>query len=58
MTGKELREARVAAGLSLRQVADAVGITHVRLGEIEREKVAPWLAEVGAIVRAIEKGAK
>ena len=31
-----LRRKRVAAGLSLREVADAVGVSHVTLGEIER----------------------
>lgn len=34
--GKYLRKHRVAAGLSLRNVADAVGISHVFLSEVER----------------------
>ena len=36
--GEYLRTRRVAAGKSLRQVADALGITHVYLGEVERGK--------------------
>ncbi len=38
--GQMLRRARVGAGLSLRQVADALGWPHVYLGEIERGKRA------------------
>ena len=34
--GTYLRTKRVAAGLSLRAVADALEITHVYLGEVER----------------------
>lgn len=34
--GIYLRDKRVAAGLSLRHVADQLGITHVYLGEVER----------------------
>lgn len=34
--GKLLRAKRMAAGLSLRQVATAVGVSHVFLGEVER----------------------
>lgn len=51
--GVYLREARTAAGKSLRDVADALGITHVYLGEVERgrrrslpEKYWEKLAEV------------
>jgi len=36
--GEYLRAKRVAAGRSLRQLADALGITHVYLGEVERGK--------------------
>ncbi|RKH69067.1 transcriptional regulator [Corallococcus interemptor] len=34
--GNFIRARRVAAGLSLRAVADRVGVTHVYLGEVER----------------------
>lgn len=34
--GVYLREKRVEAGRSLREVADALGISHVYLGEVER----------------------
>jgi transcriptional regulator with XRE-family HTH domain len=34
--GAYLRAQRVAAGLSLRQVADSLGVSHVYLGEVER----------------------
>jgi transcriptional regulator with XRE-family HTH domain len=41
--GEELREARLAAGLTQRQVAEAVGISHTEMSRIERG-VAPWVA--------------
>ncbi|WP_224364881.1 helix-turn-helix domain-containing protein [Hyalangium versicolor] len=34
--GNYIRQRRVEAGLSLRTVADLVGVTHVYLGEVER----------------------
>jgi transcriptional regulator with XRE-family HTH domain len=34
--GAYLREVRTASGKSLREVADALGISHVYLGEVER----------------------
>jgi transcriptional regulator with XRE-family HTH domain len=34
--GKFIRAKRIAAGLSLRDVADRLGVTHVTLGEVER----------------------
>jgi transcriptional regulator with XRE-family HTH domain len=34
--GRNLKEARLNAGLSLRALAEKLGITHVFLGEIER----------------------
>jgi hypothetical protein len=34
--GKALRDVRVVRGLSLREVASAVGLSVVRLGELER----------------------
>jgi len=34
--GEYLREVRTAAGKSLRDIADALGITHVYVGEVER----------------------
>ena len=34
--GRNLREARMNAGLTLRQLADKVGVTHVFIGEVER----------------------
>ena len=36
--GAYLREARVASGKSLREVADALSISHVYFGEVERGK--------------------
>jgi len=41
--GEEFREARLAAGLTQRQVADAVGISHTELSRIERG-LAVWVA--------------
>ena len=40
--GEEFREARLAAGLTQRHVAGAVGISHTELSRIERG-VAPWV---------------
>src|SRR5579872_614189 len=52
--GDYVRHARVANGLSLREVADAVGISHVYLGEVERGVRGPlmeshWDALIAAI---------
>jgi transcriptional regulator with XRE-family HTH domain len=41
--GEEFREGRLAAGLTQRQVADAVGISQAELSRVERG-VAPWVA--------------
>jgi transcriptional regulator with XRE-family HTH domain len=41
--GEEFREARLAAGLTQRQVAEAVGISHTEVSRIERG-LAPWVA--------------
>jgi transcriptional regulator with XRE-family HTH domain len=43
--GAYLRAQRVAAGLSLRQVADALGVSHVYLGEVERGVRGPIAKE-------------
>jgi transcriptional regulator with XRE-family HTH domain len=43
--GAYLREKRVAAGLSLRDVAQALGISHVYLGEVERGVRGPLRPE-------------
>lgn len=40
--GEEFREARLAAGLTQRQVAEVVGISHTELSRIERG-LAPWV---------------
>ena len=52
--GSYLRHARVASGRSLREVADAIGISHVYLGEVERGVRGPlmeshWDALLAAI---------
>lgn len=52
--GAYLRRERVTAGLSLRTVADAVGVTHVYLGEVERGVRGPmdkkwWPALIAAV---------
>jgi len=39
--GRYFRQAREEAGMSLRQAAKALGITHVYLGEVERGVRAP-----------------
>jgi len=36
VVGRYLRAKRVAAGLSLRRVAEQIGVSHVYLGEVER----------------------
>lgn len=46
--GKSLRNLRAGLGLSLREVADSLGWTHVRLGEIERGD-APTEVEASAL---------
>lgn len=52
--GAYLRRMRVAAGKSLREVAEAVGISHVYLGEVERGARGPLKPEHwDALVRAI-----
>jgi transcriptional regulator with XRE-family HTH domain len=43
--GNYLRQARVANGLSLRQVASALKISHVYLGEVERGVRGPLRQE-------------
>jgi transcriptional regulator with XRE-family HTH domain len=40
--GEEFREARLAAGLTQRQVAEAVGISQAELSRVERG-MAPWV---------------
>ena|SRR5437016_590857 len=52
--GQYLRTTRVAASLSLRAVADAIGISHVYLGEVERGVRGPLRPEHWpALMRAI-----
>ena len=52
--GAYLRRMRVAAGKSLREVAEAVGISHVYLGEVERGARGPLKPEHwDALIRAI-----
>jgi transcriptional regulator with XRE-family HTH domain len=52
--GAYLRRMRVAAGKSLREVAEAVGISHVYLGEVERGVRGPLKPEHwDALIRAI-----
>lgn len=58
--GRMLRGQRVKAGLSLRDVADKVGISHVYLGEVERGQRGPlpekhWAAVCAAIPGLMEK---
>lgn len=43
--GKRVREERVKAGLSLRDLAEATGVSHVTLGEIERGVHGRWPEE-------------
>ena len=52
--GEEFRASRLAAGLTLVDVADAVGISGAELSRVERG-LAPWLdiltaSKVGAVV--------
>ncbi len=52
--GTYLRATRIAAGCSLREVAEAVGISHVYLGEVERGVRGPLKPEHWpALLRAI-----
>src|SRR5215831_9813875 len=52
--GTYLRRARVASGLSLREVAGALKISHVYLGEVERGVRGPLRQEHwGALLKAI-----
>ena len=41
--GNYIRRMRVASGRSLREVADAIGISHVYLGEVERGVRGPLM---------------
>ena len=43
--GRCVRRYRVAAGLSLRRVADELGVSHVYLGEVERGVRGPMKKE-------------
>ncbi|HKN02074.1 MAG TPA: helix-turn-helix transcriptional regulator [Candidatus Binataceae bacterium] len=52
--GRYLRQKRVAAGRSLREVASALGLSHVYLGEVERGVRGPlrpehWVALLKAV---------
>lgn len=52
--GRYIRRRRVEAGLSLRAVADRLGISHVYLGEVERGVRPPFVRERwDALVSAI-----
>ena len=51
--GRFIRDKRVAADLTLREVASAVGISAVRLGEIERDKRFPSASERLALIECI-----
>jgi transcriptional regulator with XRE-family HTH domain len=51
--GQEFREARLAAGLTQRQVAEVVGISHTELSRIERG-LALWVSfETLALIAAV-----
>jgi transcriptional regulator with XRE-family HTH domain len=56
--GEYLRDKRVEAGLSLRQVAERIGVTHVFLGEVERGKSAPLAKRHWAALAEIIPGVK
>ena len=52
--GRYIRTQRLKAGLSLRNVADAIGISHVYLAEVERGVRAPFKSERWpAVIKAI-----
>jgi|HubBroStandDraft_1064217.scaffolds.fasta_scaffold33289_4 transcriptional regulator with XRE-family HTH domain len=52
--GAYLRRQRIESGRSLREVAEAVGISHVYLGEVERGVRGPLKPEHwSALVRAV-----
>lgn len=55
--GNYIRQERIKAKLSLRTVADAVGVTHVYLGEVERGVRGPmdkkWWLGLGQVVPGI-----
>jgi transcriptional regulator with XRE-family HTH domain len=58
--GAYIRHERVKAKLSLRTVADAVGVTHVYLGEVERGVRGPmdkkwWPALIAAVPTITEE---
>src|SRR5690606_177780 len=48
-----IRERRMAAGMSLRELAAAVGISSVEMGEYERGVRLPTMSTAAAISRAI-----
>lgn len=54
LTGAAIRNRRTAAGMSLRELAAAVGISNVEMGEIERGIRRPDANTVTAIRNAIE----
>ncbi|MGO9454597.1 MAG: helix-turn-helix domain-containing protein [Candidatus Binataceae bacterium] len=52
--GRYVRQQRVAAGRSLREVASALGISHVYLGEVERGVRGPLRPEHwSALLKAV-----
>lgn len=52
--GEELREARIGAGLSQRQVAEAAGVSHAQVGRVERgETLTVSLALVSRLLAVV-----
>jgi DNA-binding XRE family transcriptional regulator len=51
---RERRERRVAAGLSQRQLAKALGVSHTTVGRWEREGRTPRVGHAGDYVAALE----
>jgi transcriptional regulator with XRE-family HTH domain len=53
--GKRIRSARVAAGLTQREVAEALKLSHVGFGDIERGKNEPSLQYLEHLSRILGK---
>jgi transcriptional regulator with XRE-family HTH domain len=54
-TGAKIRQTRMAAGVTLRQLAARVGMSHTYLGKVERGLRGLTMETADAIARALEQ---
>lgn len=53
--GMQLRRARRDAGLSLRQLASLVHVSHVHLGRVEKDRTKPTSQTLGMLALALHQ---